>query len=391
MENGPLDRWKETPFTWSLRSKMVTKSSLDALFRVLGAKRALPDLFYIRPLLMGGNFLDLREAFSRIHAWNEWPESWERVGEKREVLADIAREEGREVSAREGYIFAAAAYHMAQLLLFEDFRKKRELYGKCASCYRRAAPLLDPPAELVEIPFDSFRLPGVLRFPPSSSPVPVVIFVTGAVTGKEEMHLLGSGLVERGVGTLLFDGPGMGEAWEQGPLIPGCHRVAAALFDYLEGDSRVDPGRIGLFGVSFGGNVALRMAAREKRTAAVIALSAPYDLSGYGEYVLPVIEELVRYALQSDSKKKYEEWKRTFSLESSLPEIAAPLLTIGGGEDFFVPGDDTKRIHGGGKGKKKMIFFEEADHLCVDYMHELIPKVEEWLIETGYLRPEEER
>ena len=159
----------------------------------------------------------------------------------------------------------------------------------------------------MEIPFESFRLPGILRFPRSSSPVPVVIFVTGAVTGKEGMHLLGSGLVQRGVGTLLFDGPGMGEAWEQGPLVPGCDRVAAALFDYLEGDSRVDPGRIGLFGVSFGGNVALRMAAREKRTASVIALSAPYDLAGYGEYVLPVIEELVRNALQSDSKKKYEE------------------------------------------------------------------------------------
>ena len=369
-----------------LRSRIATKSSLDALFRVFGAKTVLPELYYIRPLLLGSNFLDIREAFSRIHSWDDWVGSWESTGEKRETYARLARDERRMVTALDNYLYAAAAYHMAQFLLFEDIDRKRSLYRRCADCYAAAAPLLDPPAEPVTIACEGFGMAGYLRVPRAPRPAPLLILVCGADSAKEEMHFFSDGLLRRGVATLAFDGPGIGETWESAPLSVDVGETGRALFDFLGRDERIDRERIGLFGASFGGNQALRIAAGDDRVAAVIALSAPYDLSGYGEYVLPVIHDLVKFLLRTDSEDEVRRWADAISARGLVGAIEAPLLAIGGGEDLLIPGDDTKRIFEEARGEKKMIFFEEANHLCTEYAFDLVGKVEEWLIEIGFVK-----
>ena len=44
MDKETAGRPKEIPFSWVLRSRIATRSSLDALFRVFGARNVLPDL-----------------------------------------------------------------------------------------------------------------------------------------------------------------------------------------------------------------------------------------------------------------------------------------------------------------------------------------------------------
>jgi len=384
MKKEEAGRTKEIPFSWVLRSRFATKSSIDALFRLFGAKMVLPDLFYIRPLLMGSNFLDVREAFARTHSWEEWVRSWERLGEKRETWAKLAFSDGRNVTARENWIYASAAYFMAQFLLYDEAERKREIYGKCAASFRRAAPLLTPPSERVEIEYEGVLLPGYLRLPEGTERSPVLILFCGADSAKEEMHFFAEGLALRGIGTLAFDGPGIGETWAAMELKREVEHVGRRLFAFLRADRRVDPARIGLLGVSFGGNLALRVAAYLEETAVVVALSAPYDLSGYGDYVLPVIQEQVKYLLHSTEESVYRSWADGFSVRGLVEKIGAPLLVIGGGEDLLIPGDDTKRIFEEARGSKRMIFFEEANHLCTEYAYDLIGRIEEWLIETGF-------
>jgi len=383
---GPIegDREKQIPFTWMLRSRFATKSSLDKLFRLFGAKLVLPDLYYIRPLLLGSHFLDVREVFARIHSWEDWIESWEQLGEKRETYARLAEEEHRNVTARENWIWAASGYHMAQVALGEETERKRELYRRCAACYARAAALLSPTAERREIPFDDIRLPAYLRLPPGEEPAPVLVLLCGADGAKEEMHFFAEGLLERGIGSLAVDGPGFGETWDRTALIGDFERVGRAVFDHLVGEKRVDPKRTGLFGVGYGGHLALRIAAFEERCACVVALSAPFDMSGYGEYVLPVIQEQMKYLLQVDSDDEYLRWAAGCSVRGLVERIDSPLLVIGAGEDLLIPGDDSKRIFDEARGKKKLIYFEEANHLCTEYVFDLVGKVEEWLIEIGF-------
>jgi 2,6-dihydroxypseudooxynicotine hydrolase len=384
MDQDRAGRSKEIPFSWVLRSRIVTKSTLEALFRVFGAKSVLPDAFYIRPLLVGSNFLDIREAISRIHSWEEWVGSWAAIGEKRETFARLAMEGSRSETARENFLFAAAAYHMAQLPLYEQPERKQDLYRKCAVCFRSASPLLSPPALPVVITHRGIDLPGYLRLPESRDRPPLLVLVPGVDGCKEEMHFFSEGLVRRGIGTLAYDGPGIGETWERRPMSVDDDGVATSLIEFLLRDGRVDPERIGLLGVSFGGNLAIRMAAAEERVHSVITLSAPYDLSSYGEFVLPVIQEQMKFLLRADSDAVYKEWARSFSVRGIVEKVRAPLLAIGGGEDTIIPGRDAKRIFEEAKGKKKLLFYEDGGHLCAEHAFDLVGKVEEWLIETGF-------
>ncbi|MFH1277946.1 MAG: prolyl oligopeptidase family serine peptidase [Candidatus Eisenbacteria bacterium] len=385
MADERRERPEGVPWIWMLRSRIATKGSLDALFRLFGAKTVLPDLFFVRPLLSGAQFLDVREAFSRIKSWNDWVLSWSGIAEKRETYAALAEEEGRLVTARENWIWAAAAHHMAQFLLFEEVDRKREIYRRSAACYRRGAALLDPPAEPVAIPHGAIEMAGVLRLPSGEGKRPLVVLLCGADGSKEEMHFFAEGFVRRGIGALAMDGPGIGETWDLAPLGGGDDPVGTSVFDFLSRDGRIDEDRIALFGVSFGGTLGLRMAAAEPRFRAVVTLTAPYDLSAYDEYVMPVIREQVMYLLHSDSEEGFRKWAKEFSVRGVVAKIEAPILVIGGGEDVFVPGDHAKRIFEEARGRKKMVFFQDSDHLCTEFLFDLVGKVEEWLIEIGFV------
>ncbi len=375
----------EIPFSWMLRSRFATKATLDTLFRIFGAKRVLPDLYYIRPLVMGSNFLDVREALGSIHSWEEWIDGWRRVGEKREIYGRAALEDSRLVTARENYLYASAAYQMAQFPLYDEVERRRELYARCAECYRYAAALFDPPCTEVTIRFRNHRMPGYLRVPKRRGTFPLVILLSGADSSKEEMHFFASSLLDRGVASLAFDGPGMGEMWEKLPMVMEYEKVGRAVINYLVKLPRIDRRRIGILGLSYGGNLALRIAAHDERIAAAITVTAPYDPSNYADFMLPLIRDQVKFLFRDGSKRSFDRWAKSFSLRGMVEKIRSPLLVIGGGEDVLIPPDDARKIFDEARCEKKLLFFEEGNHLCAEYTYDLIPRMEEWLLGVGFL------
>ena len=54
---------------------------------------------------------------------------------------------------------------------------------------------------------------------------------------------------------------------------------AAAIIDYLSTEPALDPGRIGVWGVSLGGYYAPRVASGDARVQACVALAGPYDFA----------------------------------------------------------------------------------------------------------------
>lgn len=377
---------KEIPFSWMLRSKFATKSTLDTLFRFFGAQKVLPELYYIRPLIMGSHFLDIREAFQTIHSWQDWIESWERVGEKRDAYGTVAHDEGRVVTARESFLLASAAYQMAQLPLFDEIERKRATYHRAAASYRRAFDLIEPVAECVEIRFGELTMPGYLRIPVSDRPAPVLILVPGADSCKEEMHFFAESLLLRGIGSLSYDGPGIGESWDSHPMILDYERVAGPLLDFLGNDDRIDAARIGVVGFSYGGNLAIRMAAFDPRIAATVSVSGPYDPAGYAEFVLPVLHDQVKLLFHDKTEEAFARWSREFSIRGLVKKVRSPLLVMGGGADEIIPGDETKQIFDEAECEKRLVFFDEGNHLCAEYLYDLVPRMEEWMYEVGFIR-----
>ena len=99
----------------------------------------------------------------------------------------------------------------------------------------------------------------------------------GLDSTKEETEAYERPFLDRGIATLVFEGPGQGEAqYDFG--IRGDYEVpVGAVIDYIETRRDLDTARIGMWGVSLGGYYAPRAAAHDKRVKACIALCGPFN------------------------------------------------------------------------------------------------------------------
>lgn len=125
------------------------------------------------------------------------------------------------------------------------------------------------------------RLAGVLcSTGDGDGPTPAILLCQG-LSGVKHLVLpeIARGLADRGITSLRFDYGGCGESdGERGWIDPRA-RVddAQYAFAWLAADDRVDGERIGAYGHSYGGPVAISLGARESRVRAVVAVSGPGD------------------------------------------------------------------------------------------------------------------
>jgi alpha-beta hydrolase superfamily lysophospholipase len=109
----------------------------------------------------------------------------------------------------------------------------------------------------------------------------VVVLAHGSGANREQMLPAGRVLQQGGFGVLLFDWPAHGES--EGTVEYGeSERVALrAAVDYVTRRPDIEPTRVGLYGFSLGGFIALQGAVDDPRIAAVATMAAPTDLMGH--------------------------------------------------------------------------------------------------------------
>lgn len=108
-----------------------------------------------------------------------------------------------------------------------------------------------------------------------------VVFCPGSRVSKETpyYHEYIPRLVESGLAVLLVDYRGWGESEGTPGVLYPMQQVADIrnAVTYLQTRSDVDPRRIGVFGVSFGGALGVEAAARDERIKAVVTVLSPMD------------------------------------------------------------------------------------------------------------------
>jgi pimeloyl-ACP methyl ester carboxylesterase len=157
-----------------------------------------------------------------------------------------------------------------------------EAHRREVESFRRGAALLALPPEIVAIPYEDSFLPAYY-FPAAADGAPrATVIVTNGYDGTaEELYFTnGAAALERGYNLLAFDGPGQGAMIiDRGVQFrPDWENVITPVVDYLLTRPDVDPDRIALIGLSFGGYLAPRAATAERRLAACVSDCGPYDL-----------------------------------------------------------------------------------------------------------------
>ncbi|MBX3665970.1 MAG: alpha/beta hydrolase [Burkholderiales bacterium] len=189
---------------------------------------------------------------------DHWAAVWCDIGLRHESRGDVLRLEGHDGEAAAAYFLAYANCRTGRYPVAST-PGKQEAYRHSLRCFHKAARYFDPPLQVVVFPFDGLRLKGYLQLPSGGGRPPVVIHWGGVDGWKEDRQRNSRILHRQGLATFTMDMPGTGEN-PVGYMTPDAERTFSAAIDHLRTRGDVDGGRIGVWGGSFGGYWAAKLA-----------------------------------------------------------------------------------------------------------------------------------
>ncbi len=345
----------------------------------LGVARQMPSWAKLQFLNAGVARPDLERVLGRITGLESWADEWERLGVERHADGQAAMALGDRRKAARNFLAASSAFNFSQYVIFMDTRRKRALHEACVNSYAEAAPLADPPAQRIEVMFRRRPMVGYLRVPRGAmGPVPVVVMFNGTNAVKEELHWWSDAFIARGLATIVFDGPGMGETFHRLSMVGEPRPVGVAILNYIETRPELDPGAISFVGLSLGGYCAIRMASHDPRVKAVAAVSPPFSADVYWKVTLAGMRRELA-ALYSIQEHEMEKVIDRITLANDLPNLVCPLLVAGGGQDHITPGTEAWRIFDAARGEREIVFYPRGGHDCFNVMSELRPRLVAWV------------
>jgi esterase FrsA len=236
--------------------------------------------------LIGLDPADVREAFANIKTPDndEWAAAFSAVAD-RYMAEGNSLLSSNPAQADKDFIRAWRLYSFGRWPVPASPGKKRA-YAKALEAFLAHAKMMDPPLEVVHIPFEGSEIVGYLRLPKNAKgPVPAVIAISGLDSRKEDLTENFGVVLNSGIGYIGIDSPGTGQA----PIKASetADRMFSKVIDYLQTRPEVDKTRIGVDGQSFGAYWATKLSIVEHaRLKAVVAQSPPVDATFEKNFVL---------------------------------------------------------------------------------------------------------
>jgi len=277
-------------------------------------------------------------------------ETWVRMADKLVALAEEDEDRGRLISAGDKRLRAANYMITAERLQAHDAEGRLQLYRRCLETFSNGLEQSGAKAERVEIPYEESHLSAL--FVPAidvDGPQPLLVQVNGLDSTKEMKYLVGlpEWLARRGIASLIVDQPGTGEALRLQGLVAryDSEHWASRVVDWLETRPDVDPGRIGMEGVSLGGYYCPRAVAFEPRFACGVCWGANHDwrdvqrrrLEREGDFPVPHYWNHVCWVWGAKDIDEFMAIAENVHLDGVLDRIRVPFLVTHGEKDSQIP------------------------------------------------------
>ena len=324
---------------------------------------------------------DFEEVTASISSYSEWCRAWSARAAHHEQLGRQALAKKRLLTGGECLQRAGVYYHFASFLFVHDQEQMKAAHRKQIECRQAALPHLRPPGERVEIPYEGKTLAGILRKPAGYDKPPVVVMAVGLDSTKEEGDAYEAPFLARGMATLIFEGPGQGEAQYDLTIRSDYEVPVKAVIDYAGMRRDLDITRLGMWGVSLGGYYAPRAAAFDRRIKACIALGGPFNWGANWDN----LPELTRAAFRVRSHCENDDEARknalTLSLEGIAQNITCPLFIVNGRLDRIVPAADAERLAREAKGPVELMMIEDGNHIATNRAYRWRSQSADWMAE----------
>jgi len=337
------------------------------------------------------SYEDMERVMSTIASYDRdaWAAAFSAVAKPYEIKAAQAEKEGDSQGAREGYLRAYQYYRLARYPTTNS-EGKRKAYRRSQEMLFKASTHFEVPIQRVEIPFkgragEGSLIVAYLREPKvGTAPYPLLVS-WGGIDGFKEEQLNDSAL-ERGLGTLAIDGPGVGDSPIKGS--EDAERLFGAVFDWVATQKTLDARKVGIWGYSTGGYWAVKVAhVYNDRIACAVSQGGPVhhafehewiQKQEKGEYPFEFFETIA-YAFGLSTYEEWIEYAPRLSLLSQgiLDKPSAPLLLVNGIHDSVFPIEDYYLLlqHG----SPKCARFYDAGHM--GFTRDTFPTIMNWIAE----------
>jgi len=322
-----------------------------------------------------GDLVGVRDSVGRGVRWFD---AWMAVSERYEGLA---ASETASTASRGGWLWLGAlTAHAAQLYWLDDEDEKRRAEDRRSALYEQAADYLSPPAAKLRLRVGAWTVPAYLRLPVAERGErgAAAILLGGLDSTKEESRLFEELLLERGIATLTFDGPGQGLTAREVPLGSRFDAWVSAAVTLLIGVEGIDAGRIGVVGRSLGGSYALQTAACEPRIRACVAWSplvrgASYDALPEG------VRRTFQYACGRSANETRELLTGLIEATADVKRLSCPTFILQGNLDQLVPVEDRAALENSSPPFVETFMHETGAHGCHNVASVVRPLMADWL------------
>lgn len=335
--------WSRQTDAWRW-SRRLSRRRIDTILRARSAK-VLPPAMRARIDAMGLPADIVDETLREIRSLEAWPNAWIETAQR--FLGDYRRQisGSQRLDAAHARMLAGYCYHIAQLAPGPDERTLEHCRATAATLVRQALPDVMPQARRLDVPWRSTTLPAILLpGPDREEPSGLVVMLNGTSTTKEELLRWTTAFTQAGQAVLLLDTPGTGEARHLGPPAADQFDVLDGVFDLLRSYHAIDLRKVGIVGISLGGNLALRCLAYDRRIAGAVLVTPPYEPGRWVGRAAPMVQAELQQLFQTDDPEAVRQIAASYDLADVVGHVQRPTLILGGARDVIVPPAESTRL-----------------------------------------------